>query len=205
MLTVIDYGLGNLFSVFSALKFLSYDFQIDTDGKNIDHASLLIIPGVASFESGISNLIKRNQFEKIRNAAVKGVPVIGLCLGAQMLLSSSAESPGVDGLDLVEGCSNGFTGISEVRTFQGWAPVFTSESNNSKNSENKYFYFSHSYHMDLSNEKLVTAQSFQFDLTTTAIFHKDNLIGAQFHPERSGKLGLVWLDSIIHSQQKISS
>lgn len=200
MITLVDYGLGNIFSVVSALTRLNFTFEVDNTGSKIPKASLIILPGVAEFKSGVSALKDRNQFDLILGKIRTGTPILGLCLGAQLLLSESEEAPGVNGLCAIEGKSVAFLHKNDVISYQGWAQVY--RNTNRKHKEKfDYFYFSHSFHMVPRDSRIVHEISNQFGFDTVAVIKKDNIVGAQFHPERSGEVGLRWLCNTINEMR----
>jgi glutamine amidotransferase len=200
-ITVVDYGLGNVKSVLAALTHLNFEVKLDADGQRINGADLLLIPGVASFGAGVDNIEKFNQFEEILNFNKTGKTIIGLCLGAQLFLKQSEESPGYLGLDLIEGVNKRLDSRLGVTPNQGWSKIeFMQNSILSTKFEDKYFYFSHSYKMELDDPSIVVAKIKNKLEEIPAIIQKDNLIGLQFHPERSGVDGLALLYEIINKQ-----
>jgi glutamine amidotransferase len=192
-ISIIDYGLGNIFSVKSALEFLKFKVEIDTDGSILSKSDICILPGVAEFSSGISNLKARGQYEALVSKHKSGKPIIGLCLGAQMFLNSSEEAPGINGLGFIEGYSKAFTKVERILTFQGWSGVRFDDDEASKIFGGKDFYFSHSYYMNVKNDKYILAKSEHYNMEFTSCIVNDNILGAQFHPERSGIVGLSFL------------
>ncbi len=199
--TIVDYGLGNVKSVSSALSYLNFDVKVDTNGKIIKKADLLIIPGVASYGAGVKNLTKLQQFDEILDFNIHRKPIIGLCLGAQLFLEQSEESPEAKGLGLIPGVNKKLDPNSGTTPNQGWSKInFTNNTSLSSRCQGKYFYFSHSYKMEVKNSTHIVAKTAQKGGEITAIVQKDNLIGLQFHPERSGLDGLRLLFEIIKNQ-----
>jgi glutamine amidotransferase len=200
-ITVVDYGLGNVKSVLAALTHLNFEVRIDTNGQSINAADLLVIPGVASFGAGVYNIKKFNQFEEILNFRKTGKTIIGLCLGAQLFLKLSEESPGASGLALIEGVNKKLDPRLGKTPNQGWSKIeFMQNSVLSNKFEEKYFYFSHSYKMDFKDSSIIVAKIKNKTEEIPAIIQKENLIGLQFHPERSGMDGLALLYEIINEQ-----
>ncbi len=195
-IVVIDYQIGNLLSVTGALTALGRPFELDTNGQHLRGADLLIVPGVASFGNGIRNLNQFSQFNGIKTHHEKGKAIIGLCLGAQILLESSQESPGVNGLGLVKGESVLMDlDLGRVPN-QGWQQVNFAGTRLERYFPNdKYFYFSHSFKMQL-DEKLASAMTIKGE-SVVGYFEKGNIHGIQFHPERSGEDGLFLLDRVL--------
>ena len=192
-IAIIDYGLGNIFSVTSALKYLGYKVMVDIDGTVLTKSDICILPGVAEFGSGVNNMKISGQFEALLNKSTSGKPIIGLCLGAQMFLNSSEEAPGVSGFGFVEGFSKSLTRDKKFLTFQGWSKVFFKEDILKQSLGLKDFYFSHSYYMNVENEKHILAKSENYEIEFASCIANNNVLGAQFHPERSGKVGLSFL------------
>jgi glutamine amidotransferase len=196
-ISLVDYGVGNIFSVGQALKALSINFSLDTDGSSIPKSDLVIVPGVAAFGVGMKNLEERGQAEELRNFYDSGKPLIGLCLGAQMFLESSAESLTTKGFGFVQG-----EVISLNETFcrvpqQGWSKLDAKSSETFNSLDQQYFYFSHSYKMIIGDSKILASTSQHDRETVTAFFIDQNVLGVQFHPERSGPMGLKFLEKAI--------
>lgn len=198
-IVVADYGLGNIFSVVAALSRLNYEVKIDLDGSNVDAADCLIVPGVASFGAGMSRLSATGQAEAILAHSLSGKPLIGLCLGAQMFLNNSDESPEISGLGIVEGrCVSLDTKLGRVPN-QGWTLV--QQASNIKPDQDdwrhQYFYFSHSYKMEVDDKAAQISTGNLGNENVTATFQIENVAGIQFHPERSGLHGLTFLQNQI--------
>ncbi len=196
-ISLVDYGVGNIFSVGQALKALNIDFSLDTDGNSIPKSDLVIVPGVAAFGVGMKNLEERGQAEGLRNFYNSGKSLIGLCLGAQMFFDSSTESSTTKGFGFVEG-----EVISLNETLcrvpqQGWSKLDAKGSETFISLDQQYFYFSHSYKMIIGDSKIPVLTSQHDRETVTAFFIDKNVLGVQFHPERSGPMGLKFLEKAI--------
>jgi glutamine amidotransferase len=196
-ISLVDYGVGNIFSVGQALNALSLDFSLDTDGNSISKSDLVIVPGVAAFGVGMKNLEERGQAEELRNFYNSGKKLIGLCLGAQMFLNSSTESSTTKGFGFVQG-----EVISLDETLcrvpqQGWSKLDAARSATFTGLHQQYFYFSHSYKMNLDDSKIAVYTSQHHEEKVTAFFIDKNVLGVQFHPERSGPMGLKFLEKAI--------
>lgn len=198
-ISVVDYGVGNIFSVCQALKSLGFEFSLDTNCKSVSKSDLVIVPGVASFGIGIKNLEERGQADELRSFYQSGKPLIGLCLGAQMFLNSSSESLATEGLGFVKGevasLDKNFCRVPQ----QGWSKLMAKESETFSTLHQQFFYFSHSYKMilDDSSSKVFISQHGEEEVT--AFFIEKNVLGVQFHPERSGPMGLKFLEKAILS------
>jgi glutamine amidotransferase len=198
LIAVVDYGLGNIQNVLSALTQLGLNFLIDTDGTKILGSDICLVPGVANFGAGIAGMKARGQFEVIKDFAGQDKRVVGLCLGAQMLFNSSQESPGSEGLGLISGSVVRLTGAHSRVPNQGWSRLITLEIENSLgHSLQNYFYFSHSFEMQPIAPELVIATTGADAGEVNAVVRKGNILAIQFHPERSGVFGLKLLERVL--------
>jgi len=197
MLTVVDYGLGNMYSVYSALEKLSIAYRVDTDGELVSSGQTVLLPGVGAFGDGMRNLRASGQAEALSQHHKEGGQTVGLCLGAQMLLESSEEAPGMTGLGFIKGkCSRLEHGKIRVPN-QDWHIVEFNPSYGLSSDQPEYFYFSHSFAMvpDLEESISATVRRGSFELAACVI--ESNALGIQFHPERSGPAGLNFLRYVI--------
>lgn len=195
---VVDYGVGNIFSVISALNHLKIDFEVDLDGTKINKSDVVLVPGVAAFGLGMQNISELGQRNSIQKHFESGNPLIGLCLGAQMFLESSEESEGVEGLSFVPGLVKKLDRNKCTVPHQGWAKVkFNERTKKSLSLEDSYFYFSHGYRMEVEKADSHLAESAHGLERILAVYKVDNVLGVQFHPERSGETGLKFLSEIL--------
>lgn len=185
---IIDYGLGNLGSLSSSLKKIGAAHQITSDHEIIEKSDALIIPGVGSFDRGINELKERNLFYFIKELASKGKPVLGICLGMQLLFETSEESiMNIEGLSLLQGKVRRFPKNKiSITPHVGWNFVQFKTPFNECSSD---YYFVHSFYCDPVDEKSVIGiteyEKFQF----VSSVQKENVFGFQFHPEKSGQIG----------------
>lgn len=189
MITVIDYGLGNLTSVANALKKLSIPCRISNKHEDIQASSALILPGVGAAGEGMKNLKERKLDQTIIEQIATGKPLLGICLGMQLLFTLSDESK--------VGCLNVLKG--KVRKFEtdlkvpqiGWNQVkASSDSKLLRGVENdSYFYFVHSYFCDPYDKSVVTGRT-EYGQEFCSVLEAKNVFGVQFHPEKSGEAGL---------------
>jgi glutamine amidotransferase len=190
-MVIVDYGLGNLASVVNALEKLKIPYEISCDINVLKNAKALILPGVGAAGRGMENLKKRGIDQVIIEQAKKGTPILGICLGMQLLLTLSEED-NVDCLGLIKGKVKKFDTDLKVPQI-GWNQVEAKNSvllNDIKN--NSYFYFVDSYYCKPADESLVKGIT-EYGLKFCSVLEKDNLYGVQFHPEKSGDTGLKLL------------
>lgn len=191
---VVDYGFGNIPSVTAALREIGADPIVDTQGDNMRRADVVILPGVASFGPAKDRLERSGQADLLREAHSKERLIIGLCLGAQLLLDDSEEAPGVSGFGFVQGQVARMNAAILTVPNQGWHMLLNSEHPCASTlhlvGNGAYVYFSHSYQIRLADERLETSHISICDMGITASYEVDNIRGYQFHPELSGKAGL---------------
>lgn len=192
MITIVDYGLGNLASVANALKKLEIPYQISGDKDVLKNAQAFILPGVGAAGPGMKNLTAKGLDAVIVAQVKKGVPILGICLGMQLLFSSSEEG-NVHCLGLVKGQVKKFTSTFKVPQI-GWNHVENkSDSKLLKGIKNKsYFYFVNSFYCNPKEKKPIKGVT-NYEITFCSVIEKNNLYGVQFHPEKSGDVGLQLL------------
>ena len=193
MLAIIDYGVGNLFSLVSSLKSIGVDAVITSDPKVIENADRLILPGVGAFGDASEKLATSGLEAIIKNAVEKGTPLMGICLGMQLLFEKSFEYGEHQGLGLLKGNVIGMEGTipKELKIPHiGWNSLkFTSTSPIFKYiNEGDCVYFVHSFYAVDCEDSLIATAEYGRDLT--AAVQKGNVYGCQFHPEKSGSVGL---------------
>ena len=193
MLAIIDYGVGNLFSLVSSLKSIGVDAVITRDPNVIENADRLILPGVGAFGDASEKLRLSGLTEIIKNAVKKGTPLMGICLGMQLLFEKSYEYGEHQGLGLLKGSVIGMEGTipKELKIPHiGWNSLkFTSTSPIFKYiNEGDCVYFVHSFYAVDCEDSLIATAEYGRDLT--AAVQKGNVYGCQFHPEKSGSVGL---------------
>lgn len=199
MIGVIDYGAGNLCSVRNALDALGVR-SATVDTKNgIEAADALILPGVGEFGSAMKELSARGLCTVLKSAAEAGVPLLGICLGMQMLFEESEESPGVRGLALLPGRSARFSDKYGLKIpHMGWNSITPlKESRLFKGiSAGSYMYFVHSYYVRCDRrEDAAAGASYGEDFDAAA--ERGTVFGCQFHPEKSGSEGFLILKNFI--------
>jgi glutamine amidotransferase len=185
MIGIVDYGAGNLLSVAKAFEYLGFSVSIIEKESDFQKVSKVVIPGVGSFGNAMQNINDSGLIEPVLNWAAKGNPLLGICLGMQMFFDSSEESPGVKGLGLIKGeCIKFKTG--KVPNM-GWL-----ETRYTNEEKKKWYYFVHSYFVVPENKGVVAATA-EYYQDFPAFVWQDNIMGVQFHPEKSGIDGLELL------------
>lgn len=200
MIGIIDYGAGNLKSVEKALLKLGAQPVITRDRETILAADHIILPGVGAFGDAMENLRKYDLDQVIYEAVEQKIPFLGICLGLQLLFSSSEESPGVAGLGILEG---EILRIPEAEGLKiphmGWNSLHLEHNGRLFRGipENTYVYFVHSYYLKASDPEIVKASTY-YSTQIHASVEKGNVFACQFHPEKSSDLGRKILDNFIH-------
>lgn len=198
---IIDYQLGNLFSVQQACTYLGYPAMISTDPKDIEDADYAILPGVGAFADAMSNLKNLGLDVAIKNYVAAGKPIMGICLGQQLMLTKSEEFEDAYGLGFIEGSVKKFP----LQQIEGqhykvpqiqWNTITQPETADWKNSPltncktGNYFYFVHSYYTDVQNANAVLATTKYGNLQYCSAIQYKNIFTTQFHPEKSGEFGI---------------
>ncbi|HSW48085.1 MAG TPA: imidazole glycerol phosphate synthase subunit HisH [Candidatus Saccharimonadales bacterium] len=192
MIAIIDYGLGNLASVANALKKLEIPYVISSDPEALKNSTALLLPGVGAAGQGIKNLKKLKLDNVIVEEVKKGKPLLGICLGMQLLFEKSEEG-NTECLGLIKGKVRKFKIRLKIPQI-GWNQVENSEKSKLlKDIKNKdYFYFVNSYYCDPDNKKYIVGTT-QYENEFCSVIEYKNIFGTQFHPEKSGESGLKLL------------
>ncbi len=198
MIVIIDHKLGNIFSIYSACKFLGYNCIVSSSKKEIKEASKLILPGVGHFAEGMKNLGELGLIELLNEkVCIEKIKILGICLGSQLLLDSSEESNNEKGFGWIKGTSKKFSKDSIFPgTHNGWNEVKFKKKLFDEKKTNLKMYFNHSYYPVVYEEKNIVAET-NFQQNFTSIFSKDNIFGIQPHPEKSQKDGLDFLNNFL--------
>ncbi|MEH7094987.1 imidazole glycerol phosphate synthase subunit HisH [Neobacillus vireti] len=198
MIGIVDYGMGNLFSVSKALERLGADYFISADKNELLNADALILPGVGSFRDAMERL----QVETIKEFAATGKPLLGICLGMQLLFEESEENGPTKGLGLLQGKVRRFPGTTPAgETYKvphmGWNKLeFVQDSPLLKDLAEDYVYFVHSYFVDADHNSALLAKA-NYHEQVSAVVGNDNIFGMQFHPEKSSRLGMALLNNFL--------
>lgn len=191
MIIIVDYGAGNLKSVEKALLFLGEEVKITSDAKEILAADKIILPGVGAFGDAMEKLNSTGLADTIREAVKRQIPLLGICLGLQLLFESSEESPGVQGLSILKGS---IRRIPDKAGFKvphiGWNSLKINPDSRLFRGipQEAYVYFVHSYYLQ-AEEPIVAAKT-DYVTEIHAAVEKETVFACQFHPEKSGEIGL---------------
>ena len=201
---IIDYDAGNIKSVEKALEYLGQKVKITRDQKEILSADRVILPGVGAFGDAMGKIRSYGLESVIQDAVRQGTPFLGICLGLQLLFEDSDETPGVKGLGLLPG---GIRRIPDGEGLKiphmGWNSLDIREGATLfKGIEgHPYVYFVHSYYLSAKHEEDVAAATFYSTKIHASVEH-ENIFACQFHPEKSGDVGLKILDNFIHLENR---
>lgn len=201
MIAVIDYGVGNLFSLLSSLNYVGLDTKLTYNIEEIKNAKGIILPGVGAFRDAIGNLEKYGLKETLISEAKKGKPFLGICLGMQMLFEKSYEYGEYEGLGLINGT------VEEIKKYisknsdlkiphMGWNSFIINDSFKDDKilkdvNDNEYVYYVHSYFAKTDMKNIVAYS--EYGTKIPGIVKNENVYGMQFHPEKSGDTGLKLL------------
>ena len=201
MIAVIDYGVGNLFSLLSSLNYVGLDTKLTNNIEEIKNAKGIILPGVGAFRDAIGKLEKARLKEILINEAKNGKPFLGICLGMQMLFEKSYEYGEYEGLGLINGT------VEEIKKYipensdlkiphMGWNSLaindgFKDDKILKDVNNNEYVYYVHSYFAKTDMKNIVTYS--EYGTKIPGIVKNENVYGMQFHPEKSGDTGLKLL------------
>jgi len=201
MIAIVDYNMGNLASVKNAFAKLGKETVVESNPEKFKEYDKLILPGVGAFGDAMEHLRERNMIEAIQEFAASGKPMLGICLGMQLLFESSEEFGKHEGLGLIKGHVQHF----DTSKFQenlkvphmGWNRMFTKEHPLFEGLDDEhYLYFVHTYHVVCENENDSIGETYYGYKFTSAVAH-DNIMGIQPHPEKSHKNGLKILENFI--------
>lgn len=204
MIAIVDYGVGNLFSVEKAFLQFSDDIVLTNDSKVIDLAEKIVLPGVGAFGDCMENFRKSGLMDSVMKAIVQGKPVMGICVGEQIMFEGSEESPGVKGLGIFKGIVKKIQAPNLKIPHMGWNSLNIDEVNN-KNvdinlftgiNQGAYVYFVHSYQACPEDKSIILAKSDYGEELVAAVGRK-NVVATQFHPEKSGDIGLKIIKNFV--------
>jgi glutamine amidotransferase len=199
VISVVDYGIGNLHSAHKALTLLGADARLTDDPDVIRESDAVVLPGVGAFGACMAALRVRNLERPVLEAATSGRPFLGICVGMQMLFSASEESPGVAGLGVIPGAVRWITGDVKKPQMQ-WNVVDLVDTDDPLFAglapRQPWFYFVHSLHGVPDDPGAVTATC-EYGSTLNAAFRVGPVAAVQFHPEKSAESGLALLGNFV--------
>lgn len=193
---IVDYGVGNIYSLMKAFEYIGVDAVVSKDAKVLDNCSGIVLPGVGAFCDACSNISISGLDDIILRQVAKGKLVMGICLGMQLMFDYSTEGGVFKGLGLLEGFVDRIPGSVKV-PHMGWNTL--QKKNECKALEGikdgAYVYFVHSYYAKVEESTDICAVS-SYGTSIPAVVKKDNILGIQFHPEKSGATGITILNNI---------
>lgn len=205
MVAIVDYGVGNLFSLKSSFAAIGAEAVVTSDVEVIEEADKIILPGVGAFGDAAKKLRDTGLGEVVKNEAAKGKPVMGICLGMQLLFDKSFEYGEHEGLGLIPGEIRPIEGVipSDYKIPHiGWNALhFKGEKSKIFKyiNDGDFVYFVHSYYGAECDENVTATAEYGAELTASV--GKDNVYGCQFHPEKSGEVGLKILRAFCESEE----
>jgi len=193
LITIIDYGVANLGSIKNMLKKIKCDFNVALNKEDIFNANKIILPGVGSFDNGVKALKSKAFFEPLLEKASSGIPLLGICLGMQLLAEASEEG-NLEGLGLIKGKVKKFNFPKDKNLkipHMCWNKIECENPSflTSNLDSNSRFYFVHSYYFDCVDSKNILALT-DYGIKFPSIVGKSKIFGTQFHPEKSHKYGM---------------
>lgn len=204
MIAIIDYGAGNLQSVKKAFDFIGAESVITDNPETINACDKILLPGVGSFGDAMDSMNKNGLVETVKQNALSGKPFLGICLGLQLLFEESEESPGVKGLGVFKGKIKKFSQDMGLKIPHiGWNSLEIKQKDTLFKGipENSYVYFVHSYYLHAEDEnEIATVTNYGIDFHSAV--GKDNIFATQFHPEKSGDVGLQILRNFASMEVK---
>jgi glutamine amidotransferase len=190
MIAIIDYGVGNLKSVYKSLVNLGFEAIITSDMNEINNSRAMILPGVGAFKDAMDNLEKSGLIYSIKKNIASGKPTLGICLGMQLLYEKSYEDGEYDGLGILKGDIIRFQEGLKI-PHMGWNSLIKGVEDKMAEgiNEGDYVYFVHSYYLKPKNNNEVVFWS-NYGVNVPAVVRSGNVIGMQFHPEKSADVGM---------------
>lgn len=200
MVGIIDYGVGNLFSLKSSFEAIGQEVFVSGDAAQLSKADRLILPGVGAFGDAAEKLRQSGLDTFVRQAAAKGTPLMGICLGMQLLFEESLEYGSHKGLGLLKGRVVPMQPEGLKIPHIGWNSLRKTVDSPLLGGvkEGDFVYFVHSFHAQGCEDSLVAVT--EYGMTVTAAVQKGNVMGCQFHPEKSGQVGLAILKAFAEAQ-----
>lgn len=200
MIVIVDYGMGNLGSIANMIKKVGSKCKITSDIEEIKKATRLILPGVGSFDNGMKNLKELGMIEVLnKKILIEKTPILGICLGMQLMTKSSEEGK-LAGLGWIDAQTKKFVSDTLKIPHMGWNIIKHQKKSRlfDEDDSEKRFYFVHSYYVDTNQKNdilFITPYGHNF----VSAFEKENIIGVQFHPEKSHKFGMHLIKNFVEN------
>jgi glutamine amidotransferase len=190
MIALVDYGASNLKSVAKAIAYLGYQARVTSSPQEVEQARAVVLPGVGAARATVEGLEQSGLGAAIRRVVAQGRPFLGLCIGLQVLFTISQEGGGCPCLDIIPGEVVRLPAGLKV-PHMGWNRVWQRQAHPIYDGipDGAYFYFVHSYYASPREPELVAGET-EYGVTFPSIIIRDNLVATQFHPEKSGQVGL---------------
>ena len=198
-IAIVDYGMGNLHSVSKAIERLGYEAQVTSSKEEIMGASGVVLPGVGAYGDAMQHLRETGLDKVMREVQKREIPLLGICLGMQLLFSSSEEHGQHEGLNIIPGRVVRFEDRSSYKVpHMGWNELQFIQRENPlfQDLTEGHVYFVHSYHVEPENDEDLLAVT-DYGFPVTAIAGRGSVYGMQFHPEKSGELGMQLLKNFL--------
>lgn len=200
MITIVNYGMGNIGSIQNIIKKIGHQSIITSEADDIKKATKIILPGVGSFDAAMQNLAELNLIDVLKEKALSGTPFLGICLGMQLLANQSEEGT-ESGLGIIPGTVKKFQLSPRFKIpHMGWNIITYKPDCILFDGFNQFdesrFYFVHSYYFECENP-INAASLTTYEMPFTSAVYSNNIFGAQFHPEKSHKYGMQLLKNFI--------
>ncbi|MCX7963750.1 MAG: imidazole glycerol phosphate synthase subunit HisH [Candidatus Sumerlaea chitinivorans] len=191
MISIVDYGMGNLRSVAKAFEKIGAKVELIETSDDVRRAHTLVVPGVGAFGDAMAGLEQRKLTGAIREHVEAGKPLLGICLGLQILFELSEESPSVPGLGILRGEVRRFVSHELKIPQMGWNKIEVNPQSRLLRGlgDNPYVYFVHSYYVAPIDQEVIAATT-DYGIRFVSAIERGNLFGVQFHPEKSQQVGL---------------
>lgn len=201
MIAIVDYGVGNLFSMEKALRATGADAVVTADEKVLQKAERIVLPGVGAFGDCMKNFQASGLLPVLKDRVAKGCPLLGICVGMQILFDGSEESPGVAGLGWISGRVRRIAALGEKIPHMGWNSLHIAKQHAAHDlfaglNDAPYVYFVHSYAAVPEDPTVITA-TVEYGSHLVAAIAQGRIMATQFHPEKSGDVGLAILKNFV--------